>query len=100
MLPGPKALGVGRRTAAGMPGGVTLIQTPGGHVPAATQGSRGSRPPPRPAPGAPGPAPGVFEALQAISRHFATAAPHTRAERCIVAIVPRLTPGRAERFGW
>src|SRR5262245_54786621 len=74
MLPGPNTLAVGRRTDAGMSGGVTLTQTPGGHVPAATQGSGGGGPPPPPPPG---PAP---EALQASSRHCAkaTAALRTR----------------------
>src|ERR1700722_6007790 len=38
MLPGPKPP-PSPRSAAGIPPGVTLIQTPGGHVPASTHGS-------------------------------------------------------------
>src|SRR5450432_3577653 len=116
MLPGPNTLAVGRRTEASRSGGVTFIQTPGGQVPAATQGSGDSGPTSGPTswltswvtsgppPASPGPTAGFLAALQAKSRHSTTAtppAPHTPPERDILSIIiPRLTPGRGDRFRW
>src|SRR5258708_1785031 len=111
MEPGPKALGVGRRTAGDMPAGVTFVQTPGGHVPASMQGSGGSgpvsrgspsgkdaaswtdasasgRPPPTTPASCPGSALGSGDAPQPRSNERRIVEPDARGE-CIMALAPR-----------
>src|ERR1022692_3464911 len=78
MLPGPNTFAVGRRTAAERSPGVTLIQTPGGQVPAATHGSGGRGLASRPFPASSGEPLCAWDPPQARNRNGSRARRETR----------------------